>query len=300
MMSWAASPSPISSPVRSLTKTVFRAGELLHSRRVGNQPASQATQTRAWLPYDCFAVDDEQAHPRVVATEPKSDTTSAIRGGSYCSLMIAAFGTWGVWPALTAVGTVGAVIVALYLGPLRDRRRRPELQLQPGVVQVFNRDSRAPGSHPVAVATIRVSNRKHRDAATAVQVFVQSVAVGADGVPLAIRPLMWTQSRSAELDVGPGSVFDLDFLRVTRMGEEGEKRAAIAFADRDANAAFYLPAQAELDQLPRGEYRFTLSVRGRNLDARIWAVPATFDGCGGDGVDGIHDHLIIGIPEPVD
>lgn len=50
------------------------------------------------------------------------------------------------WPALTAIGTVGAVVVALYLGPLRDRRRRPVLDLETGVVQVLNRDTQAPGS----------------------------------------------------------------------------------------------------------------------------------------------------------
>ncbi len=210
--------------------------------------------------------------------------------------MLAAFGTWGGWPALTAVGTVGAVIVALCLGPLRDRRRRPVLRLHPGVVQVFNRDRQFAGSHAVAVATIRVSNRRGRDAATAVQVFVQSVAVSADSVPLAIKPLMWTQSRAAELDIGPGSIFDLDFLRVTRMGNEGEKRAVLVFADTSEGAPFFLPPTAEHDQLPGGEYRFTLSVRGRNVDAIIWTVTATFDGCWGDGVDDIHHHLVIGAP----
>ncbi len=211
--------------------------------------------------------------------------------------MIAAFGTWGGWPALTAIGTVGAVVVALYLGPLRDRRRRPELRLDFGVVQILNRDTQAPGSASLAVATLRVSNRRGRDTASDVEVVVQSVSLGGLPVSLAIRPLMWTQAFSSVLDVGPGSVFDVSLLRVTRMGEEGEKRAAIGYADINANAGFFLPARAELDQLPAGDYVFTLSVRGRNLDARIWTVRASFDGVWGEGVDDISEHLIVRAPE---
>jgi hypothetical protein len=211
--------------------------------------------------------------------------------------VIAAFGTWGGWPALTAVGTVGAVVVALYLGPFRDRRRRPVLQLAFGVVQVLNRDTQAPGSASLAVATLRVSNRPRRDTASYVEVVVQSVSLDGQPVPLAVRPLMWTQAFSSVLDVGPGGIFDVSLLRVTRMGEEGEKRAASGYADINANAGFFLPARAELDQLPAGDYLFTLSVRGRNLDARIWTVRASFDGVWGEGVDDISKHLIVRAPE---
>lgn len=213
--------------------------------------------------------------------------------------MIAAFGTWGGWPALTAVGTVGAVVLALYLGPLRDRRRRPVLTLEPGVVQVLNRDTQAPGSASLAVATLHVSNRHGRDTASDVEVVVQSVSLDGKPVPLAIRPLMWSQGFSSVLDIGPGSVFDINLLRVTRMGEEGAKRAAIGYADVNVNAGFFLPSRAELDQLPAGAYDFTLSVRGRNLDARIWTVRATFDGIWGEGVDDISQHLTVQAPEPL-
>jgi hypothetical protein len=174
------------------------------------------------------------------------------------------------------------------------------LRLEPGVVQVLNRDSKASGSHSVAVATIRVSNRRGRDTATAVQVLVQSVEVNTDVLPLAIKPLRWTGSSTAELDVGPGSVVDLDLLRVTRMGKEGERRAALAFADLDPNVALYVPPRAELDQLPRGKYQFNLSVRGRDVDAKIWTISAAFDGCWGEEVDDIHHHLVVGVPAPVD
>lgn len=212
--------------------------------------------------------------------------------------MLAAFGTWGGWPALTAIGTVGAVVVALYLGPLRDRRRRPELHLQAGVVQVLNRDTQAPGSASLAVATLRVSNRRGRDTASDVEVVVQSVSADGQLLPLAIRPLMWSQAFSGVLDIGPGSVFDVNLLRVTRMGEEGAKRAAIGYADINANAGFFLPSRAELDQLSAGSYHFTLSVRGRNLDARIWTVEASFDGVWGEDVDDISLHLIVHPPAP--
>jgi hypothetical protein len=214
--------------------------------------------------------------------------------------VVAAFGTWGGWPALTAVGTVGAVVVALYLGPFRDRRRRPALTLERGVVQILNRDTQAPGSASLAVATLRVSNRRGRDTASDVEVAVQSVSLDGQLVPLAIRPLMWSQAFSSLLDIGPGSVFDVNLLRVTRMGEEGAKRAAVGYADVNVNAGFFLPSRDELDQLPRGAYDFTLSVRGRNLDARIWTVRVNFDGVWGKGVDDISQHLTIGAPERVD
>ncbi|MGH2998087.1 MAG: hypothetical protein ACRDNM_02200 [Gaiellaceae bacterium] len=215
----------------------------------------------------------------------------------YGKRVLAAFGTWGGWPALTAIGTVGAVIVALYLGPLRDRRRRPVLDLELGVVQVLNRDTQAPGSASLAVATLRVSNRRGRDTASDVEVVVQSVSLDGQQVPLAIRPLLWSQAFGNLLDIGPGSVFDVNLLRVTRMGEEGAKRAAIGYADVNANAGFFLPSRAELDQLPAGNYHFTLSVRGRNLDARVWTVYASFDGVWGEDVDDIGAHLIVRTPE---
>lgn len=212
--------------------------------------------------------------------------------------MFAAFGTWGGWSALTAIGTVGAVVVALYLGPLRDRRRRPALNLEAGVVQVLNRDTQAPGSASLAVATLRVSNRRGRDTATDVEVVMQSVALDGQLVPLAIRPLMWTQAFSDAIDIGPGSVFDINLLRVTRMGDEGAKRAAIFYADVNANAGFFLPPSAELDQLPAGQYLFTLSVRGRNLDSRVWTVQASFDGLWGEHVDDVTLHLTVNTPKP--
>ena len=46
--------------------------------------------------------------------------------------MIAAFGTWGGWVALTAIGTVGAVIVAVGLQAWvgwKEGHRRPKLTL---------------------------------------------------------------------------------------------------------------------------------------------------------------------------
>ena len=80
------------------------------------------------------------------------------------------------------------------------------------------------------------------------------------------------------------------------MGDEGTKRAAIGYTDVNAGAGFFLPPQDELDQLPSGEYDFTLSVRGRNLDARLWRVRARFDGSWGETVDDIHQHLIVEAP----
>ncbi|MGC9221926.1 MAG: hypothetical protein ACP5H2_11355 [Solirubrobacteraceae bacterium] len=210
--------------------------------------------------------------------------------------MVATIWTWGGWTALTAVGTVGAVVVALYLGPFRERRSRPLLEMRPGVVQVLNRDTRAPGSASLAIATLRVSNRPGRNTASAVEVVVQAVSVDDQVVPLLIAPLMWSQSRTSQIDIGPGGTFDVDLLRITRMGDEGKRRAAIGYAGPNQDAGFFLPPQAELDQLPGGRYDFTLSVRGWNLGASVWTVRARFDGVWGNHVDDVHQHLIVEPP----
>jgi hypothetical protein len=127
-------------------------------------------------------------------------------------------------------------------------------------------------------------------------VVVQSVSVDDQLVPLVIGPLVWSQSRTSQIDIGPGSTFDVNLLRVTRMGVEGEKRAAIGYAGPNQDAGFFLPPQAELDQLPAGRYEFTLSVRGWNLDACVWTVRATFGGVWGGDVDDVHQHLIVEQP----
>lgn len=84
---------------------------------------------------------------------------------------------------------------------------------------------------------------------------------------------MWTQAFSGVLDFGPGGIFDVSLLRVTRMGEEGEKRAAIGYADINANAGFFLPAQAELDQLPAGDYMSASSPCLRVADVTATKLP---------------------------
>jgi hypothetical protein len=218
--------------------------------------------------------------------------------------VLSTFTNWGGWGVVTAlsavgaaVGTVGAVIVALYLGPWRDRRRRPDLRLEPGVIEVFN--VQTAGAAQVAIATIRVSNRVGRNAATAVQVFVQSVQTPGERVPLAIKPLMWAASRGDEVDVVAGSTYDLELLRVSRMGEEGHLRAVIAYADSQPNAAFYIPARGETNELPSGDYDLQLSVHARNVDATVWRVAIAWDGRWGDRVDAITEHLVVAAPQPI-
>jgi hypothetical protein len=148
------------------------------------------------------------------------------------------------------------------------------------------------------VATLRLSNRPGRDTATSVEVVVQSVTVNGEEVPLVIAPLMWSQSYGTQqVDVGPGEVFDLSLLRVNRFGDEGTRRATIFYANVNAAAAPFVPTSAELDVLPAGEYAFNLSVRGHNLDARIWTVRAKFDGYWGDELDDIQNHLTVDIPK---
>jgi hypothetical protein len=90
------------------------------------------------------------------------------------------------WPAirewLIALGTVGATVVALYVGVLRDRFRRPSLDVS--FDPADSRDLQVVGmridSHPkggtrAAYARLKVTNRTGRNTAEEVQVLVERV-----------------------------------------------------------------------------------------------------------------------------
>ncbi len=124
-------------------------------------------------------------------------------------MIVAAFGNWGGWVALTAIGTVGAVVVALGLQLVlfwREKRRRPRLTL------AFDDHQRTeemyqPGNKPAVYLRTAVSNAEGKETARDVELLLLEVeefshtSVGSGGrtIWLANPALGWTHSFDAEL-----------------------------------------------------------------------------------------------------
>src|SRR6266571_1391594 len=91
--------------------------------------------------------------------------------------MFAAFGTWGGWPALVAIGTVGAVIVAVALQLVlwwREKRRRPALTL------AFDQHMKADEKYqmsdaPATFLRLAVANAPGKDTAREVEILVLEI-----------------------------------------------------------------------------------------------------------------------------
>jgi hypothetical protein len=90
--------------------------------------------------------------------------------------VIAAFGTWGGWAALTAIGTVGAVIVAVglqwWLGK-KERDRRPSLKLE------FDSHMRADEAdqhgNKLPYLRLAVTNAEGKETARDVEILIVSI-----------------------------------------------------------------------------------------------------------------------------
>jgi hypothetical protein len=136
--------------------------------------------------------------------------------------MVAAFGTWGGWPAPTAAGTVGAVVVAVGLQALltwREHRTRPKLNL------AFDKHLKVDETDPrsgvvVPYLRVAVSNASGKRTADLVEVLihdVREVAVSSTGcggglIWLANPALGWANSMDPlpRMSIPPGATRYLD------------------------------------------------------------------------------------------
>jgi hypothetical protein len=194
-----------------------------------------------------------------------------------------------VWDILTALGTVGAVIVALFLGWWgwrRQRRHRPELTLShdPRV----DRTEEAWGNgHQAAFVRLAVTNAPGKHAAEETEVLVVAlkqiearrdlyeetgVASWADGRRVNFAPLGWTHIFDrTSLTVAPGirRTVDLGYLTDELHGTDPEVRLALAVNPVPANY---------LNLIPPGTWEVTVAVSARNADAVYYSFTLTFDG----------------------
>jgi hypothetical protein len=198
---------------------------------------------------------------------------------------------------LTAVGTVGAVIVAVFGAlsravwrSLREKRTRPVVRLdyepetglqEEALVTVIS----GPGGtvqslpRPAAFARLRVINKIGHRAAEGVQVLLSSpepiekAAVIADDkwrsrTVWSVGALGWTHADPPDLTIGPGAMRTVDLGRI-----EGAGDPFFTLGLPDAQR----PASG-IDRMPAGRYRLTLLVVGHNFDATLWELHLDYDG----------------------
>jgi hypothetical protein len=206
---------------------------------------------------------------------------------------------------LVAVGTVGAVIVALALAfytGWRENRRRPVLALSYDqdsdlvmeTVRTVYAQTLGSLSRPAAYLRFGVSNKLGRLAAQDVQILLADIVPleYGPGVPDLPRPinisypaLTWTHSLDdpTRITLAPGLKRYIDVARV----EEGE----------DSRLELLIhPAPAdERHRLPAGTYRLVFAVAPSNADASFFETIIRFDG---RWAEDINRHVVVAPPRP--
>ncbi len=199
---------------------------------------------------------------------------------------------------LIAVGTVGATFVAVYVGVLREWRRRPKLTLEyrgpAGGDAVVVREQ--PGNKAAAYVRLRVAAAKRRTAADDVEVMVLRARVPSPADDEELRPehmnpeylpvgdialdgqlLAWSNALGmTRLTIPPGTHRHLDLLRIVK-----PMRGA---ANPSASAQIQVappPADFRHD-VKAWRVDLELAVTARNMDARRYLVVFMYDGGWGD------------------
>jgi hypothetical protein len=212
--------------------------------------------------------------------------------------------TWAT--VAVAIGTIGAVLYALFRDFFVTPRRRPKLDLR------FDKS----GNDQVIVATaegfdagyvrLRAANRVGRDTADDVVVMVTELRQVAgseetmsEAQPIGL-PLTWSGSSPTRTmaSVHPGSERHIDLLHVDLPARDDSE-----IARRWSEA---LPLQLDLsprpvggyDILEPGTYEISVEVRARNADAIRHAIPVFWDGKW-SGKAAIWDHLRVEPPRKV-
>ncbi len=216
---------------------------------------------------------------------------------------------WSEW--FTAVGTVGAAAVAVYVGVIRDRQRRPDLDLifesseQDRIV--LSVDPRDPPD--VAYVRLRVVAKPRRFAAEGVEVMVSRVrrlSVQSNSSPVSDEAakiegmlLLWSNTETwtktgAETGqtrlnvIPPGAQRHVDLLQVRRADtSEGDCPVAIEIRPSPADRR---------NQIRAGTFEIELAVTAANADARRFRVEVDYDGAWGSAKYDIWKHLEVTPP----
>jgi hypothetical protein len=202
---------------------------------------------------------------------------------------------------LIALGTLGATGVALYLGVLRDRLRRPVLEVTFDAadsrdLQVvgMRRDGHPKGDTRAAYARLRVTNRTGGNTAEEVQVLVEQVRLtktGKDPTPgsenIGEMPLAVSGSWPTEthLNVAPGVGRHFDCVHIRKdESQDGEQHVNLDVVPKPAD---------EREKIRASRIELDIVVTARNADAQFRAVGVEFDGGWPEEEQRIADHLRI-------
>jgi hypothetical protein len=177
----------------------------------------------------------------------------------------------------SALGTVGAVVVALFLQHFNVRRARPKLRLEFSP-ELHDEDmALVELDQPNLFVRLKIWAHSGRDAARNVQVLLLRMERPATTEPAPVIPsrnLKWSDTPNEKLDIPPGIWRRVDFLNMW------------AEPDRD-DGHVLLPMLYQYDEPwpphPRhflrdpGRYRAILAIVADNTDSTFWAVAFDYE-----------------------
>jgi hypothetical protein len=199
---------------------------------------------------------------------------------------------------LVAFGTIGATFVAVYVGVLRERWRRPKLSLEYGgpsngdAVEAHG-ENRWVGAY----VRLRVTAAKRRYAAEDVEVMVlgarelearEGNPPASGGIAIDGQLLGWSNTESTRMTIPSDTHRHLDLLHIIKA--ETASGAAPAWI---AVRPVYNDGR---NSTKSGTFELELAVSARNANARRYRVVAHYDGGWGDDP---WRHLAVDAPTPL-
>ncbi|WP_199513888.1 hypothetical protein [Nucisporomicrobium flavum] len=184
--------------------------------------------------------------------------------------------------AAGAVGTVAAVVVALFLPGWQRAKMRPIVTLE------FDRTSEDLAvyeSPPWASVWIRLraTNRPGRETARKVRVIASKVEPEEGSVlpenTLALRELTWSEVRAGELDLPPGMQRRIDVAHVDKK-RTAKRDVVTPWPELGMGLAGWPQRYDGRDYLGEGAFWIKLTVAGENLDATEWEIRISFKKAG--------------------
>jgi hypothetical protein len=180
---------------------------------------------------------------------------------------------------LAALGTVAAVLVALYVGVWRSWRQRPSLSLifDDSIGLTDLTEITTQGGTLAGYVRFRVQAKKGKRAAEDVEVLVLSVKEATLGQTWKMIgavenwPLVWSNvfPPTTKVNLAPGVARHVDLLHIYKDGREGALPLILDIYPMPTDDRHVLPPSAWL---------IRLALTARNADASIWETYVEFGG----------------------
>lgn len=175
-----------------------------------------------------------------------------------------------------AVGTISAVVVALFLQLFRVRRRAPDLSLLFSPAQEAGDRVLVAEGNLALYVRLRVSNAPKKDMARNVEILLLHVGYPPGSVLPGVMPsrnLAWADVPDQRLSI-PSNVYRrVDFLNLwTSAASPGTPQLTPSLAQHNDT---WPPADRQLLTAP-GLYDITLAITAENCDATYWSVKFQF------------------------